>query len=401
LRDQHARSAFAGIPFSDDKFDRAFAQVLAGPHHVLGLVAEGDGHIVGALWASSGEYFIGEGARLATIHMIAVETREPPIRRARIFMRLVAGVRIWAEKNNTAHVLAHVTTGTDSAAAGRLLRAIGGNALGGSFLLSCWPDSGPFSLQSWRDHEKSFLTLTEYGRRCKPILIDLKALAANDNRASIICVKVAWSQILGSCKQAETMRDENFFGIFRASGRVKERKPPKKWLLTDTRRVIGEAMTERSARNLRRLHIAGAGALGVVYALAQTDIYSRIYNWIGKGFEYTFLNFYPIGHIRQQMLEHLDGELFAVFFIFTSANIAICVSALIFSYIFYQVKSSFFVGKYIYWPMIIYCFIFIIAVFAVITFANGAGYNSARFPKYPMLGNGSIFLSATQHFSWL
>jgi hypothetical protein len=136
-RDQHVRSAFAGIPFSDDKFDRAFAQVLAGPHHVLGLVAEGHGHIVGALWASSGEYFIGEGARLATIHMIAIEAREPPIRRARVFMRLVAGVRIWAQKSGAADVLVHVTTGTDSAAAGRLLRAIGGNALGGSFLLSC------------------------------------------------------------------------------------------------------------------------------------------------------------------------------------------------------------------------------------------------------------------------
>jgi hypothetical protein len=134
-RDQHMRSAFATILFSDRKFDRAFARILASPRHSLGLVAEGDSQIIGAAWASSGEYFIGEGARLATIHMIAVETQVPPTRRARIFMRLVAGVRLWAQRSAIANVLVHVTTGTDAAAAGRLLRASGGTALGGSFLL--------------------------------------------------------------------------------------------------------------------------------------------------------------------------------------------------------------------------------------------------------------------------
>ncbi len=131
----HARTMFADIPFSDAKFDRAADLVLSRPKHTVALLAEWKNRIVGAIWATAGQYFIGEGDILVTVHMIAVDNETlSPVSRARTFLRLIAGLRQWAETRKARHILIHLTTGRNLAATDKLLRAAGMKCVGGSYV---------------------------------------------------------------------------------------------------------------------------------------------------------------------------------------------------------------------------------------------------------------------------
>lgn len=130
----HARTIFGDIPFSDAKFDRAIVSLKDRPRQSVGLVAELNGRVIGAAWASVGEYFIGEGVVLTTGHVIAVDV--PFCGRllaARTFLRLVAAVRKWSATRGAKRLLVHVTTGRDLASTDRLLRAAGLEVIGGGY----------------------------------------------------------------------------------------------------------------------------------------------------------------------------------------------------------------------------------------------------------------------------
>jgi hypothetical protein len=133
----HGRTVFGSILFSDRKFDKAAAQVLpnSGGNSVA-LAAELNDKLVGLTWASAGEYFIGEGVMLTTVHMIAVDTETlSPFRRAKTFLRLIEGVRRWAVARNAGTVLVHVTAGVGLSVTDRLLRTAGASRIGGSYLI--------------------------------------------------------------------------------------------------------------------------------------------------------------------------------------------------------------------------------------------------------------------------
>lgn len=131
----HARTVFADIPFSDTKFDRGADLVLARPRHTVGLVAELNDRLVGAAWASAGEYFIGERAVLTTVHFIGVDVEFcGRLLSAKVFLRLIAGLRKWSQSRGAKHLLIHVTTGGDLVATDRLLRASGMSCIGGGYV---------------------------------------------------------------------------------------------------------------------------------------------------------------------------------------------------------------------------------------------------------------------------
>jgi hypothetical protein len=135
-RSMHARTIFADIAFSDAKFNRGADRVLSGEApHTIALVAELNSRLVGAAWATAGEYFIGEGEVLATVHFIAVDTDFcGRLLSAKVFLRLVAGIRAWAKTRGASRLLIHVTTGEELAATDRLLKAAGMNLIGGAYV---------------------------------------------------------------------------------------------------------------------------------------------------------------------------------------------------------------------------------------------------------------------------
>jgi hypothetical protein len=133
----HARTIFGSVPFSDRKFNKAAAKVMpATGSNSVALVAELSDHLVGLVWASAGEYFIGEGAIMTTVHVVAVDTEIlSHYRRAKTFLRLMEGVRRWAASRNAGTVLVHVTTGVNLSVTDRLLRTAGASRIGGSYLI--------------------------------------------------------------------------------------------------------------------------------------------------------------------------------------------------------------------------------------------------------------------------
>ena len=134
-RTSHERTIFGDIPFSDAKFGQTFAAILARSRQSVGLVAELDCRIVGAESTSAGEYHIGEGEILTTVHLIAIEKSNlSPVRRARTFLRLIRGLRLWSDSRSAKRLLIHVTTGHDLASTDRLLKVAGMKLMGGGYV---------------------------------------------------------------------------------------------------------------------------------------------------------------------------------------------------------------------------------------------------------------------------
>jgi hypothetical protein len=71
------------------------------------------------------------GAQLIAIELEVIG----PLRRAKTFLSLVAGIRQWAASLNASHSFIHVTTGTNLAATDRLMTAAGAKCIGGAYVV--------------------------------------------------------------------------------------------------------------------------------------------------------------------------------------------------------------------------------------------------------------------------
>jgi len=133
---QHEQTLFSDIPFCDAKFDRLFDRWHAGQRYQCGIVAEFDGDIVGCLYATAGEYYLGRDAILTTVHAIAVDGRNThPAIRAKVFLQLVRGVKEWSKTRGSRRVLLHATTGRGHKALDRLMHASNAQMVGGAYAI--------------------------------------------------------------------------------------------------------------------------------------------------------------------------------------------------------------------------------------------------------------------------
>lgn len=129
-------SAWVGIP----KFGELRRELRTGKSAPsVGLVAELNGRVIGAAWASAGEYMIGKGAVLTTEHFIAVDVDFcGRLLSAKTFLRMIAAIRKWSTTRNASRLLIHVSTGHDLASRrypfGRPLKAAGRKMIGGGYV---------------------------------------------------------------------------------------------------------------------------------------------------------------------------------------------------------------------------------------------------------------------------
>lgn len=136
VRQHHASTIFADIPFSESKFDEIEKQIRSSPPNQCLIVAEAKSGLVGLAWFSAGEYIIGDGGLMTTTHLLAVDTKRcGPFLSAKVFMRLVRGIVLWSSSREARHVLIHVTTGKAIKETDRLLRAVGARLLGGGYVI--------------------------------------------------------------------------------------------------------------------------------------------------------------------------------------------------------------------------------------------------------------------------
>lgn len=135
LKQHHATTVFRNQPFSEEKFDRHFQLVLSRPPRMAGLVAVWNGEMLGGTWVSADSYMLSDGPLFSTVQVIAVDLERPPLRRAKVFLALIAGLKQWAASMGASHTFVHVTTGSNIKATDRLMRASGAKFIGGAYVV--------------------------------------------------------------------------------------------------------------------------------------------------------------------------------------------------------------------------------------------------------------------------
>lgn len=135
MKQHHASTVFRNQDFSDWKLNEHFNLILSRPPRMVCPVAILDGKPVGVTWAIADSYMLSDGPLFVTVHVIAVDLSLPPVRRAKVFLSLVAAIKKWATSLNASHSFVHVTTGSRIEATERLMKASGATFVGGAFML--------------------------------------------------------------------------------------------------------------------------------------------------------------------------------------------------------------------------------------------------------------------------
>jgi hypothetical protein len=106
------------------------------PHQCL-IVAECNGRVVGLASFSAGEYVLGEGGVMTTVHLIAVDVDLcGPFLSAKVFIKLLRGIAAWSKTRGARQILVHVTMGSGIKQTDRLLRAGGAVCIGGNYVVA-------------------------------------------------------------------------------------------------------------------------------------------------------------------------------------------------------------------------------------------------------------------------
>lgn len=135
MKQHHASTVFRDQEFSDWKLNEHFNLILSRPPRMVCPVATLDGKPVGVTWAIADSYMLSDGPMFVTVHVIAVDLSLPPVRRAKVFLALVAAIKKWAASLNASHSFIHVTTGSRIKATDRLMKAAGAKFVGGAYAL--------------------------------------------------------------------------------------------------------------------------------------------------------------------------------------------------------------------------------------------------------------------------
>ena len=135
LRQHHAETVFRDQPFSDWKFNEHANLILSRPPRMMCAVATLNGKVVGLTWAQADSYMLSDGPLFVTVTVIAVDLDMGKVRRAKVFLALVAAIRQWASSLNASHSFIHVTTGSSINATDRLMKAAGAKFIGGAYVV--------------------------------------------------------------------------------------------------------------------------------------------------------------------------------------------------------------------------------------------------------------------------
>jgi hypothetical protein len=135
LVQHHANTVFRDQAFSDWKFNANFDGVLARAPRTIGLTVTYNDEPMGVAWGTADSYILSDGPLFVTVQLIAVDLDAGPVRRAKAFLALVAGIKQWAASLNASHSFIHVTTGSNLEATDRLMKAAGAQTVGGAYVV--------------------------------------------------------------------------------------------------------------------------------------------------------------------------------------------------------------------------------------------------------------------------
>ncbi|WP_415404109.1 hypothetical protein [Tateyamaria sp. SN3-11] len=130
----HEESRFSHITFAPQKVQAIADRALSDPKRHGIMVAWFGEKPVGAVYCSVGEYYIGTGSLITTIHNINVlkEVRYG-LRGGRVALGLLRGVETWSLARSSTEVLFHSTSGVGLERTHKLIKRLGYRFIGGSY----------------------------------------------------------------------------------------------------------------------------------------------------------------------------------------------------------------------------------------------------------------------------
>lgn len=133
-RQAHLESRLSYIDFDPRKAALIVEDALQRPKDKAIILSTYDGNPVGFCFCGIGQYHIGTGHLLATIHNINVVV---DVRRrlfgGRVALGLFAGAKSWAKARNASEISLHVTSGVQLARTHKLAKRLGFTFVGGSY----------------------------------------------------------------------------------------------------------------------------------------------------------------------------------------------------------------------------------------------------------------------------
>lgn len=133
-RQAHEESRLGYIPFSVAKTQKIAENAIKYPtRHAVMLALKAE-QPVGLLYCSVGEYHIGEGVLLATIHNINVlKSVRSSLGGGRAALGLLRGATQWAKARNARELLLHATSDVELSRLHKLTKKAGFKFVGGSY----------------------------------------------------------------------------------------------------------------------------------------------------------------------------------------------------------------------------------------------------------------------------
>lgn len=132
----HAESRYAHLPFSEKKFIRAFSKGISNPHDTLAVYVRYGDETIAVLNAGVGDYYLGEGGRMATIYVMYVSAKyRGSLLGGKVGLKLIRMVTDWAKTQGAEELHIHATSGIDPQRTDKLLSRLGFKTYGGNYVV--------------------------------------------------------------------------------------------------------------------------------------------------------------------------------------------------------------------------------------------------------------------------
>lgn len=131
----HAESRYGHLPFSEEKFIRAYTKAIRNPHDTLAIYIQYKGETVGVLNAGVGDYYLGVGGRMVTIYVMYVSGKiRGSFLGGKVGVKLLRIVSEWAKSQNAEEIHIHSTSGIEAKRTDKLLNRMGFVPYGGNYV---------------------------------------------------------------------------------------------------------------------------------------------------------------------------------------------------------------------------------------------------------------------------
>ncbi|MGJ8528306.1 hypothetical protein [Maritalea sp.] len=131
----HAEGRYSHLPFSGEKFERAYTKAIRHPADTLSVYVQHNGVTVGILNAGVGDYYLGIGGRMVTVYALYVSGKvRNSLLGGRVGIKLMRMATDWSKLQKAEEIQIHSTSGIDAERTDRLLSRLGFKAIGGNYV---------------------------------------------------------------------------------------------------------------------------------------------------------------------------------------------------------------------------------------------------------------------------